>query len=98
MKWCKGLILIFFLFACTGKQVPADIIQPEEMKKIIWDITRAQWLSEEVSRKDSGINKVAATMVLSKKIFEMHHITQPDFNKSYLWYTSHPEILRVMLD
>ncbi|HVZ95858.1 MAG TPA: DUF4296 domain-containing protein [Chitinophagaceae bacterium] len=96
----RGIFFILFLViaGCTGRQIPANIIQPEEMKKVLWDITRAESLSGELSRRDSSINKIAAIKVLSDKIFSLHHISGSDFEKSYLWYTGHPDILKVMLD
>jgi Domain of unknown function (DUF4296) len=94
---------IFFLLSlvmvgCSGKQIPDDIIQPEEMKKVLWDISRAESLSGELSRRDSSINKIAAIKVLSNKIFALHHISASDFQRSYSWYTGHPDVFKVMLD
>ncbi len=96
----SGVFFILFLSlsGCTGRQVPTDVIQPTEMQSILWDIARAESLSTDLSTKDSTINKIAATKVLSSKVFALHHISKSDFERSYLWYTRHPDVFKVMLD
>lgn len=90
-----GLIL----FSCSGKnKVPVEIIQQKEMQNILWDVIRAQALSGEMARKDSTINEVAETKILTQKVFEIHKITSSAFDQSYSWYTSHPEMMRIIFD
>jgi hypothetical protein len=87
------------LFSCSGKNnIPEEIIQPEKMKNILWDVIRAQELSSEMARKDSAINEVAETKMLTQKVFEIHNITSSAFDQSYSWYTSHPEMMRTIFD
>ena len=89
----------FVLFSCSGKnKVPAGIIQQKKMQNILWDVIRAQALSGELARKDSTINEVAETKILTQKVFEIHHITSSAFDQSYSWYTSHPEMMRIIFD
>ena len=89
----------FILFSCSGKnKVPAEIIQQKEMQDILWDVIRAQALSGEMTRKDSTLNEVAETKLLTQKVFEIHHITSSAFDRSYSWYTSHPEMMRIIFD
>ncbi len=81
MKNILLLIIFSFLWSCSGKnKVPAEIIQPDEMQNILWDVMRAQALSTEIARKDSSINEIAETKVLTQKVFEIHNITSTSFN------------------
>jgi hypothetical protein len=93
-------LIIFCLFvSCIGKnKVPSEIIQPGEMQKILWDVIRAQELSTEIARKDSTVNEIAETKVLTQKVFEIYKITSTEFNQSYIWYTNHPDIIRIVFD
>jgi hypothetical protein len=93
-------LIIFCLFvSCIGKnKVPSEIIQPGEMQKIFWDVIRAQELSIEIARKDSTVNEIAETKVLTQKVFEIYKITSTEFNQSYIWYTNHPDIIRIVFD
>lgn len=99
MKNFSFFIAGFILFACSGKnKVPQDVIQQKEMQKILWDVIRAQALSGEMARRDSTINEEMETKKLTRKVFEIHKITSPAFDRSYAWYTSHPEMMRVIFD
>jgi hypothetical protein len=91
---------VFSLFiSCLGKnKVPSEIIQPGKMQKILWDVIRAQALSTEIARKDSTVNEIAETKVLTQKVFEIYKITSTTFNQSYMWYTNHPDIMRIVFD
>jgi uncharacterized phosphosugar-binding protein len=99
MKNFFFFIVGFILLSCSGRnKVPAEIIQQKEMQHILWDVIRAQAYSQEMTRKDSTINEVAETKLLTRKVFEIHHITSSAFDQSYLWYTSHPEMMRIIFD
>lgn len=99
MKKFFFFILCFILFSCSGKnKVPGEIIHPKEMQNILWDLLRAQALSTEMARKDSAINEVAETKMLTRKVFEIHNITSSAFDQSYSWYTNHPEMMRIIFD
>lgn len=99
MKQSFFTILLIIFFSCSGKDhIPSDIMKPDKMQKILWDVARAQALSAEIARKDSAVNEIAETKVLNEKIFSLYNISEKDFNKTYNWYTSHPDILRSVLD
>lgn len=87
------------LISCLGKnKVPSGIIKPKEMQNILWDVIRAQALSVEIAHKDSTINEVTETKALSQKIFEIHNIKSADFDRSYTWYTNHPNMMLTIFD
>ncbi len=79
-------------------RIPSEIIGQKEMQSVLWDVIRAQILSLEVARKDSSINEIAHTKELTKRVFEIHKITAADFEKSYSWYTNHPDLMRIIFD
>ncbi len=93
------LFFLIILSSCSSKDTaPSDIIQPKEMEDIMWDVMRAQALALETSRKDSSLNDTAETKALTQKVFEIHKINAPDFNKSYDWYIKHPGAMRLIFD
>jgi len=99
MRSVAIFIVSCILFSCSGKnKVPPGIIPQKEMQNILWDVIRAQAMAEEVAQKDSGINKPAETKALMQKVFEIHKIKSLDFDKSYNWYTNHPEVMRLIFD
>ena len=99
MKHSFLFAVSLILFSCSGRNnVPSEIIKQGEMQNILWDILKAQALSSEISKKDSTINELAEIKVLNQKIFLLHNITNSDFDKSYAWYTNHPDVLKVIFD
>ena len=98
-KYFFYCLLIFFIFSCSSKnKVPAAIIQPVDMKSILWEVMSAQSLATALQRQDSSINTIAETKALTQKIFEMHKITAVDFDESYTWYVRHPESMKLIFD
>ncbi len=99
MKTVFFLIACFSLISCSNKNdIPEGIIQPKKMQGILWDVIRAQELSAEVARKDSTVDELTETKLLSQKVYDIHNITSSDFDKSYSWYTAHPEMMRIIFD
>lgn len=100
MKTCILFFLICVLFfSCADKnKVPAEIISQEKMQGILWDVVRAQILSLEMAHRDTSLNEIAETKALTKKVFDIHKITAVDFDKSYNWYASHPELMKNLFD
>ena len=100
MKNISYLIGVLLVLASCGNKnkVPAEVMQPAKMQKILWDVVRSQALAAEEARKDSTINEIAQTKVLVQKAFKIHDVTSDEYEKSYKWYTSHPNIMKVLLD
>jgi hypothetical protein len=74
------------------------MIQPEEMKSILWDVVNAQVWAGEIARKDSTVTAAAETKILSRKVFEIHRTDSAHFNNSYQWYVKHPAVLKLIFD
>jgi hypothetical protein len=99
MKLSICFIFCLFIISCTSEnKPPVDIIQPKEMKSILWDVMRAQTLANEIARKDSSVNTAIETKSLSKKVFQIHKTDSANFNKSYNWYVKHPDVLKLIFD
>jgi hypothetical protein len=99
MKYIFFLLMILIAVSCVDrKKIPSGIIQPVQMQKIFWDVLQAQALSAEIAKKDSTVNEVAETKLLTQKVFEIYSIKSADFQRSYNWYTSHPDIMLEVID
>ena len=98
----KRIICLFFitiLVACSAKEnAPSNVLSGSEMKSVLWDVMRAQFLAQYNAKQDSTINLSAETRTLTEKVFEIHKITSKKFDRSYDWYTAHPDQMLVMLD
>jgi hypothetical protein len=99
MKRIICFFLMLSLAACSAKEsAPSNVLPESKMKSVLWDVTRAQFLAEHNARRDSAINLNAETRLLTEKVFGRYKITSGDFERSYNWYTSHPDQLQVLLD
>lgn len=95
------ILLVFpFAFACSDKnEIPKEILPKKKMQEIIWDMTRAEeFLNGFVFYKDTSVDKVAESQKWYNKIYQIHGTTKAQFEKSYTYYQSHPELMKELLD
>ncbi len=100
MRMFLCFMLSCFIAGCANKDsIPSGIISKNEMQKILWDIIQADQFSKQFLLKDSAkINVGNETMKLYSEVFQIHHITKDEFEKSYKFYISRPDIFKVVLD
>jgi hypothetical protein len=93
------LFTLFFLFSCTDKnEIPKDILPKEKMQAVLWSmISAGEFLNSYILSKDS-VDKVAESSKIYGQVFQVHHITKEEFDKSYLYYREHPDLMKVVLD
>ena len=98
----KAIIYSFSLvclWSCRpSDKIPENIIKPEKMKSILWDVIRAQSLAQETAAKDTTLSVATETKILSQKVFEIHKTDSVRFAQSYSWYVKHPETLKLIFD
>lgn len=99
----KRILFIIFstlvLSSCGRKdKIPSEVIKPEEMKDILWDVARAKGLASVLSQDDTLNLKEARTEAYVRKALEVHQIDSTRFAKSYQWYVSHPMVMNKILD
>lgn len=97
-------ILILFILsisvsACIrDKKIPKGIISQNEMRKIMWDLMRADAYVAEFIMKDSTRDQNAETAILYEQIFDMHSTTSETFMRSRDFYVQRPDLLKVITD
>lgn len=100
MKAGKYIVLIvaFGVAACSRSRVPSDIIQPHEMGNMLFEISMAEEFVNSFVAKDSSRDKDVEIQKEYQKIFLLHNIKEEQFQKSYAFYRSHPDIFKTMMD
>lgn len=93
-------IAFFFMVACRNKnRIPSSVLSQQKMQSVMWDMMRADhFLTDYVFPKDSAVDKVAVSFKYYQRIFDIHRISKEQFQKSYLFYTSHPALFKIMMD
>ena len=93
------ITILLISFSCENKNnISNDLIQPDKMRVILWDVIKAEAMATEFVRRDSNRNFMEETAVLQKNIFAIHKISKESFQKSFNFYTSRPAIMSVLMD
>ena len=91
-----GMVLIN---SCSSKnKVPADILNPDKMQAVLWDVIKADVFTAEFIKKDSSKNAGAENLKLQQQIFSIHKISKADFYRSYDYYKANTEIFKKVMD
>ena len=96
MRFFFLLILGFVFFSCTDKD--KKIISSSEMKVILWDMTCADELANQMAVKDSTLKKKKQNIKLYEQVFAVHNITKEAFYNSFAYYEAHPDQYKILLD
>lgn len=87
IRWVIIMVGLSFLMGC-GKQIPGDIIQPEQMEEVLYDyhlsVSMTNNLEYSENYKKTSFNNY---------VFQKHGITEAEFDSSMVWYTRHVEEL-----
>lgn len=98
MTRCILICLLPVFFYSCKESVPSGIIKPAKMQEILWDVLRADALSQQITNRDSSKILAEEDVRLTRKVFAIHNITEEQFQKSYSWYTQHPDKMKTILD
>lgn len=95
---CIGLM--FFLIVSCGKgvKVPSNVIQPEDMEKILFELNMAEDFVMTYIAKDTTKNRDAEIKMEYHKVFMLHGVNEQQFEESYDFYKKNPDIFRVVMD
>ena len=98
-----GLIILYFLFFIAGckskNKIPDDVLAPKKMQNILWDLMRAdQFLADYVLNQDSSIKKATESQKYYEQIFNLHNVSKEKFQHSFIFYKSHPVLLKAIMD
>src|ERR1700722_19525482 len=102
-KVIAGFLAIFFLMAtgCSDKKsVPSGILPREKMENVLWDMIQADQYSA-VLAKDSSAHIAdlkTERLRLYDQVFRLHDVSREKFQKSYQYYSDHPELSQDLFD
>lgn len=96
-RFIIGLFLVFLITACKDN-IPKNILRPKEMGAVLWDVFRADEMATIYANKDSLYKKTDKRNELYQTVFQVHHISKEEFEKSFQFYQSRPDLLKPILD
>jgi hypothetical protein len=93
-------LLVMFHFSCTNTtKIPQGVISKEKMGVVLWDLILADRFSTLFLVKDSAkTNSHVENVKLYQRVFQIHKISKEEFNRSYKFYLSRPDIAKGIFD
>ena len=99
MKKLVPAIVLVLCIACSGKRMPNDVLAKDEMQKVVWDMIQADQYYREFVEKDSLTRDVKKERyALYEEVFKLHKISRATFDKSYDYYSTHPQLMKEVFD
>jgi|SRR5687768_6017301 len=97
---CLFLLLAIFtlLFSCSRDKKKPEILTQSQMERVIWDIMQVDEYANAYISRDSlkDLNKERQQLYL--KVFQLHKVSKEDFNASIKYYSSKPDLMKVIFD
>ncbi len=95
----KQLIIpLVFLFAACSSTIPSDVIKPDKMQNIIFDLLRADEYVINYRLRDSTLDRKKESIRMYEQVFLIHQVTKNSFYKSYWYYQEHPDQNKALFD
>jgi hypothetical protein len=99
MRWVSFVFILFSLISCSGKgKTPSGIIKPVKMQAVLKDLFLADAVNMERINKDTALRINTENRAYYERIFQLHKISQKEFEKSYAYYLAHPDQLKKIAD
>jgi hypothetical protein len=93
------LTLLLFLCGCNNQpKVPREVLPPQKMKQVLWDLIRADELTYTRAGTDTNATKLIHRTALYQKVLQIHRISKEVFRKSFSYYQSNPDLLKTIID
>ena len=98
MRTFLCFLLSVLLISCAKKERKGDVLSPNKMRDVMWDMIRADQYVSDLLFKDSTIKKKDESIKLYEEVFHVHKITRDEFKRSLDYYSSRPDLFRPIID
>ena len=91
-------LLCFFALACSGTSVPGDVLPPQKMEEVLYDMIRADEMADHLKLSDSTWQPFSRRTALYDTVFQVHRVKKEEFRKSLSFYQSRPDLLKEVIE
>jgi hypothetical protein len=92
-------LLALALGCSSGDNLPAGIIPREKMQLILFDMIQVDQFTEQYLERDTSKSRVRQeAQDLYAKVFRMHQISREEFQRSFDYYQTRPDLNRRIYD
>jgi hypothetical protein len=92
-----GILFLTIFFSCSGK-LPDDVLPPERMQTVLWDVLRADEMAGYYASQDSSLQTLNTYTGYYQHILNIHNISKEEFRTSLKYYQNNPVLFKVVLD
>lgn len=92
------LFFLLVFFSCDGNEVPEGVMPVSSFKKVVWDVFQAETYLQQFQKKDASFDSLKYTLQFQQEIFAHHKINADTYFKSYEYYKSNPESMKMLMD
>jgi hypothetical protein len=92
------LIPLLILVCCNNQKIPDNVLPPQKMQSVLWDMLQAEELANFQLPKDSTLSILDRHTMYYQKVFQVQNITKEQFKRSLGYYQTRPDLLKVMFD
>ena len=89
--------ILFFLSACKP-DIPKDVLPPNKMQPVLWDIMVADEMAEHHAATDTSFTRLLKHARYYQSIFRIHNTNEETFKKSMRFYMENPALFKPILD
>ena len=97
VKYLFFSVMLFFILSCSNN-ADRDIIAPDKMADILFDISLAEGYVETFVLKDTSLLKDSVFQKEINKVLQIHGTTPSSFSESYRYYIQRPLIFKEIMD
>lgn len=90
--------LMLILVSCSGEKIPSGIIAPVNMKKIMFDLMKADNYVNNYVLKDTTLTSKQQHFKYYQQVFTIHKTDKKTFYNSLTYYQQHPDINKALFD
>lgn len=91
-------LLSLFFGACKNSSVPDEILPPEKMQNVLYDIIRADEMVDFLRMSDSTYRPFAKRTALYDTVFGLHGVQKETFQQSLRYYQGRPDLLKEIME
>ncbi|HEX8315916.1 MAG TPA: DUF4296 domain-containing protein [Flavisolibacter sp.] len=90
-------LLVLIVWSWSGEKIPKEVLPPEKMGAVWYDVILADELTDFSSITDSTFREFSKRTALYDSIFHIHAITKEQYRKSEKYYQDRPDLLKKIL-
>ena len=92
------LVFAFFVASCSGDEIPKDVLPPEKMGAVWYDLTLADELADFAGITDSTYRKLSKRTGLYDTVLQLHKISKEQYKKSEQFYQGRPDLMKEIFE